>query len=59
MKDLKRVFFRKRLRILAILVKALSLLPAFLQMCFTCLSNLNVLSNVFYHVYQILQQQVS
>ena len=44
MKDLKRVFFWKRLGVSAILVKALSLLPAFLQMWFTYLSNLSSLS---------------
>ena len=44
MKDLKRVFFWKGLRISAILVKALSLLRAFLQICFSCLLSLISLS---------------
>ena len=44
MKDLKSASFRKGLRMLAILVKALGLLPVFLQTCFTCLSNLSSLS---------------
>ena len=47
MKDLKRVLFGKGLRILAIFVKALSLLPTFLQKCFTFLSSLRSLSIIY------------